>query len=71
MFTAIIAKLLRLLSNQKKKHLYSPAASKNEKNVVVETSVQRTNLSLYYPLESKTRKAPCLHQLPWWSVHNE
>ncbi|MFD9627617.1 alpha/beta hydrolase [Peribacillus muralis] len=59
MFTTIIAKLLRLLPNQAKKTPMIPLQQvKMKKNVLVETSVQRTYLSLYYPLGAKQEKLP-------------
>ncbi|MGE6377686.1 alpha/beta hydrolase [Peribacillus muralis] len=59
MFTTIIAKLLRLLPNEAKKTPMIPLQQvKMKKNVLVETSVQRTYLSLYYPLEAKMEKLP-------------
>ncbi|MFJ7754322.1 alpha/beta hydrolase [Peribacillus muralis] len=59
MFTTIIAKLLRLLPNEAKKTPMIPLQQvKMKKNVLVETSVQRTYLSLYYPLEAIQEKLP-------------
>ncbi|WP_456276572.1 alpha/beta hydrolase [Bacillus sp. AK128] len=59
MFTVMIARLLRLLPNEAKKTPMIPLQQvKMKKDVVVETSVQRTNISLYYPLEARHNKFP-------------
>lgn len=59
MFTAIIAKLLRLLPNQAKKTPMIPRQEvEMKKDVVVETSVQPTHISLYYPLGAHQKKFP-------------
>ncbi|MFD2212365.1 alpha/beta hydrolase [Metabacillus endolithicus] len=59
MFTVMIAKLLRFLPNQAKKtHMIPLQQVKMKKDVVVETSVHPTNISLYYPLEAKQKKFP-------------
>ncbi|MFC4321258.1 alpha/beta hydrolase [Litchfieldia salsa] len=59
MFTVMIAKLLRLLPNQAKKTpMISLQKVKMKKDMVVETSVQPTTISLYYPLEAGQKKLP-------------
>jgi acetyl esterase len=59
MFTVTIARLLRLLPNQAKKTPMLPLQKvKMKKDVIVETSVQPTAISLYYPLEAKQKKFP-------------
>ncbi|MBM7662830.1 acetyl esterase [Bacillus mesophilus] len=59
MFTVMIAKLLRLLPNEAKKTPMLPFQQvKMKKDVVVETSVQPTNISLYYPLEAQQKNLP-------------
>ncbi|NEY73420.1 alpha/beta hydrolase [Bacillus mesophilus] len=55
----MIAKLLRLLPNEAKKTPMLPFQQvKMKKDVVVETSVQPTNISLYYPLEAQQKNLP-------------
>lgn len=59
MFTVAIAKLLRLLPNQAKKTLMIPFQPvKMKKDVIVETSVKPTHISLYYPFEARRKKFP-------------
>lgn len=59
MFTLITAKCLRLLPNQAKKTPMIPFEPvKEKKEMQVETSVKITDISLYYPLEAKSKKYP-------------
>ncbi|WP_246945018.1 alpha/beta hydrolase [Bacillus pinisoli] len=59
MFTVMMARLLRLLPNQAKKKPMIPFQEvKVKKDRVVETSVQPTNISLYYPSEANQKKFP-------------
>lgn len=59
MFTTIIAKLLRLFPNQAKKKPMIPLQHvKMKKEVLVETSVQLTYISFYYPLGAKEEQLP-------------
>ncbi|QFT89625.1 Carboxylesterase NlhH [Bacillus sp. THAF10] len=58
-FKTMIAKLLRLLPNKAKKTPMIPLQQvKMKKDMIVETTIQRTKISLYYPLEAKTKKFP-------------
>ncbi len=59
MFTTPIAKLLRLVPNQAKKNPMIPLQQiKMKKEVIVETSVQLTYISFYYPLGVAKEKLP-------------
>lgn len=59
MFTAIVVKILRTFPNQTQKIPMVPVEDvKLKKDVLVENSVQRTNISLYYPLEAKQNRLP-------------
>ncbi|UOR13852.1 alpha/beta hydrolase [Halobacillus amylolyticus] len=59
MFTTPIAKLLRLFPNQAKKKPMIPLQQvKMKKEVIVETSVQLTYISFYYPLGAEKEKLP-------------
>lgn len=59
MYTLIIAKCLRLLPNQAKKTPMIPLQDvKMKKDVLVETSVQPTPISIYYPLKANQEKLP-------------
>lgn len=59
MYTTIIAKLLRLFPNQSAKTpMVNQQYVKIRKDILVETSVQPTSISLYYPLEAKQKKMP-------------
>ena len=55
----IIAKLLRLFPNQAiKKLMINQQCVKIKKDVLVETSVQPTSISFYYPLEAEQKRRP-------------
>ncbi|TYS70850.1 alpha/beta hydrolase [Sutcliffiella horikoshii] len=59
MFTSVIAKLLRHLPNKALKTPMVPLQNiKMKKDVLIETSVQRTPISLYYPLKANQEKLP-------------
>jgi acetyl esterase len=59
MFPMIIAKLLRLYSNQSKNPPMIPQQKvKMKKDVFVETSVGPTSISFYYPFAAKQKKLP-------------
>ncbi len=58
-FTRMAARLLRLLPNQAKKMPMLPFEPvKEKKEMKVETSVKLTDISFYYPSESKLKKLP-------------
>lgn len=59
MVTTIVAKILRLFPNRAiKKTMISPQAVKSKKDFLVETSVQSTSVSIYYPMVSEQEKHP-------------
>lgn len=59
MFTYIIAKLLRLLPNKAIKTPMIPFQNvKMKKDMLIETSVNRTKISLYYPMNTNLKKHP-------------
>ncbi|MCR8848119.1 alpha/beta hydrolase [Rossellomorea sp. SC111] len=59
MFPTIIAKLLRLYSNQSNKTPMIPRQKvKMKKDMLVETSVGPTSVSFYYPLAANQKKRP-------------
>ncbi|WGG46525.1 alpha/beta hydrolase [Rossellomorea sp. DA94] len=59
MFPMIIAKLLRLYSNQSKNPPMIPQQKvKMKKDVMVDTSIGPTSVSFYYPLRAKPKKLP-------------
>ena len=59
MFPTIIAKLLRLYSDQSNKTPMIPRQDvQTKKDVLIETSVGPTSVSFYYPLAAKQTKRP-------------
>lgn len=59
MLKSVIAKLLRLLPNKALKTPMIPLQHvKMKKDVLIETSVKRTPVSLYYPLKANQKKLP-------------
>ncbi|WP_404433111.1 alpha/beta hydrolase [Sutcliffiella horikoshii] len=59
MFTFIIAKLLRLLPNKAIKKPMIPLQDvKMKKDMLIETSVHSTKVTLYYPLKANQKKYP-------------
>ncbi|MGD6993570.1 alpha/beta hydrolase [Sutcliffiella horikoshii] len=59
MFKSVIAKLLRLLPNKALKTPMIPLQNvKMKKDMLIETSVKRTPISLYYPMKANQKKLP-------------
>ncbi|MCA1054167.1 alpha/beta hydrolase [Rossellomorea aquimaris] len=59
MFKLMIARVLRLLPNQAEKTPMVPLQEVDmKKDVLVETSIKRTKISLYYPLKTNKKKLP-------------